>query len=123
MNGTYQSLEYKHAAFILSDFTNHIGESMEEGVKNLFGIVARTERYELEVRQSHGSQALTAMTLSYFKLISFCPRNNTKQILDALFHRFPDVVGKIGKYECCVFVFEGLVSAVHACSLSQPNRT
>ncbi|KAI6125611.1 hypothetical protein EDD16DRAFT_1557702 [Pisolithus croceorrhizus] len=39
-----------------------------------------------------------------FKLVFFCPRENTEKILGAIFARHPEQVGKIGEYRECAFI-------------------
>jgi hypothetical protein len=47
------------------------------------------------------------MSLSRYKLVFFSPRNKTSAILDALFQKYPQELGKIGEYERCAFVTPG----------------
>jgi hypothetical protein len=47
------------------------------------------------------------MSLPRFKLVFFSPRNKTSAILDALFYKFPQELGKIGEYERCAFITPG----------------
>ncbi|KIM40389.1 hypothetical protein M413DRAFT_28865 [Hebeloma cylindrosporum] len=47
------------------------------------------------------------MSLLRFKLVFFAPTNSTRSILDHLFKKFPENVGKIGNYQSCAFVTRG----------------
>ncbi|KJA28837.1 hypothetical protein HYPSUDRAFT_33229 [Hypholoma sublateritium FD-334 SS-4] len=47
------------------------------------------------------------MSLSRFKLVFFVPADSTRDILDHLFRKFPDELGKIGEYEQCAFITRG----------------
>ncbi|TFK44995.1 GTP cyclohydrolase 1 type 2/Nif3 [Crucibulum laeve] len=47
------------------------------------------------------------MSLSRFKLVFFSPHNSTRSILDHLFKKFPQELGKIGQYEQCAFITRG----------------
>lgn len=42
-----------------------------------------------------------------FKLVFFVPVKNTQTVLDHLFAKFPNNVGKIGEYESCAFLTQG----------------
>ncbi|EPQ55279.1 hypothetical protein GLOTRDRAFT_61210, partial [Gloeophyllum trabeum ATCC 11539] len=42
-----------------------------------------------------------------FKLVFFTPASSTRTILDQLFARHPQTLGKIGAYEQCAFVSRG----------------
>ncbi|KAF7299646.1 hypothetical protein HMN09_00970000 [Mycena chlorophos] len=47
------------------------------------------------------------MAMTRFKLVFFVPATNTGAVLDHLFSRFPQRVGKIGNYERCAFSSRG----------------
>ncbi|KAF8171872.1 GTP cyclohydrolase 1 type 2/Nif3 [Pholiota molesta] len=47
------------------------------------------------------------MSLSRFKLVFFVPKENTRRVLDHLFGKFPNELGKIGDYEQCAFITRG----------------
>ncbi|KAJ7224314.1 hypothetical protein GGX14DRAFT_425148 [Mycena pura] len=47
------------------------------------------------------------MFLSRYKLVFFSPTANTTAILDHLFAKFPEHVGKVGKYEKVAFRSHG----------------
>ncbi|KAE9407378.1 hypothetical protein BT96DRAFT_874692 [Gymnopus androsaceus JB14] len=42
-----------------------------------------------------------------FKLVFFTPATHTRTILDHLFKKYPQEIGKIGKYEQCAFITRG----------------
>ncbi|KAJ4471592.1 hypothetical protein J3R30DRAFT_3450389 [Lentinula aciculospora] len=46
-------------------------------------------------------------TIQKFKLVFFSPAPNTRAILDHLFRKYPQELGKIGHYEQCAFVSRG----------------
>lgn len=46
-------------------------------------------------------------TTQKFKLVFFTPVSNTRAILDHLFEKYPQVLGKIGNYEQCAFITRG----------------
>lgn len=48
------------------------------------------------------------MALSRFKLVFFVPKESTKTVLERLFGKFPNELGKIGNYEQCAFVQRGI---------------
>ena len=48
------------------------------------------------------------MSISRFKLVFFCPRASTRSVLDRLFTKYPEALGKIGEYEQCAFVTPGI---------------
>ncbi|KAG2074817.1 hypothetical protein BDR04DRAFT_1133654 [Suillus decipiens] len=43
-----------------------------------------------------------------FKLVFFCPKTHTAEILSMLFKQCPNVLGKIGQYEECAFITPGV---------------
>jgi hypothetical protein len=42
-----------------------------------------------------------------FKLVFFVPVKDTSRVLNHLFSKFPQDVGKIGQYDCAAFVTRG----------------
>lgn len=46
-------------------------------------------------------------TIQKFKLVFFTPVSKTRAILDHLFEKYPQALGKIGNYEQCAFVTRG----------------
>jgi hypothetical protein len=46
-------------------------------------------------------------TLTRYKLVFFCPTTSTRSVLDQLFQRYPNELGKIGEYEQCAFICPG----------------
>ncbi|KAM6502587.1 GTP cyclohydrolase 1 type 2/Nif3 [Amanita muscaria] len=42
-----------------------------------------------------------------FKLVFFSPTENTRPILDHLFQKYPNELGKIGEYDQCAFICPG----------------
>jgi len=48
------------------------------------------------------------MSISRYKLVFFCPRPFTHKILDQLFQKYPETIGRIGDYEHCAFVSPGI---------------
>jgi len=51
--------------------------------------------------------ALLKMSLLRFKLVFFAPKNSTRDILNHLFNKFPENLGKIGNYQQCAFITPG----------------
>lgn len=47
------------------------------------------------------------MSLVRFKLVFFAPKDHTRRILNHLFGKFPEELGKIGEYEQCAFISRG----------------
>ncbi|TFK50865.1 hypothetical protein OE88DRAFT_1712778 [Heliocybe sulcata] len=47
------------------------------------------------------------MALVRFKLVFFTPNASTRTVLDKLFARNPQTIGKIGNYEQCAFITRG----------------
>lgn len=45
--------------------------------------------------------------MSRFKLVFFVPVKHTSRVLNHIFSKMPNVVGKIGQYESCAFVTRG----------------
>ncbi|EKM53720.1 uncharacterized protein PHACADRAFT_260210 [Phanerochaete carnosa HHB-10118-sp] len=45
--------------------------------------------------------------MSRFKLVFFAPVRDTSRILNHLFSKYPQTVGKIGQYESCAFLSRG----------------
>ncbi|KAI0311925.1 GTP cyclohydrolase 1 type 2/Nif3 [Amylostereum chailletii] len=45
--------------------------------------------------------------MTAFKLVFFCPRADTRTVLDALFATLPQALGRIGNYHHCAFIIEG----------------
>ena len=45
--------------------------------------------------------------VSRFKLVFFTPTKDTSRILNHIFTKFPQNVGKVGQYESCAFVTRG----------------
>ncbi|THV06250.1 hypothetical protein K435DRAFT_744071 [Dendrothele bispora CBS 962.96] len=50
---------------------------------------------------------MSVPALQRFKLIFFTPTANTRPILDHLFAKFPQELGKIGNYEQAAFISKG----------------
>jgi hypothetical protein len=53
------------------------------------------------------------MSISRFKLVFFCPRPSTSRVLNHLFTKYPEALGKIGDYEQCAFVTPGIGQISH----------
>ncbi|ESK84474.1 structural toxin protein [Moniliophthora roreri MCA 2997] len=47
------------------------------------------------------------MSVQRFKMVFFTPSVNTRSILDHLFAKYPQELGKIGNYEQCAFITRG----------------
>ncbi|EEB98731.1 hypothetical protein MPER_01712 [Moniliophthora perniciosa FA553] len=47
------------------------------------------------------------MSIQRFKMVFFTPSVNTRSILDHLFAKYPQELGKIGNYEQCAFITRG----------------
>ncbi|KAK7038975.1 hypothetical protein VNI00_010367 [Paramarasmius palmivorus] len=47
------------------------------------------------------------MSIQRFKMVFFSPATNTRTILDHLFSKYPQELGKIGNYEQCAFITRG----------------
>lgn len=47
------------------------------------------------------------MPLTRYKLVFFCPATHTRDILNALFIKYPQQLGRIGNYEQCAFITRG----------------
>ncbi|KAF9486070.1 hypothetical protein BDN70DRAFT_371767 [Pholiota conissans] len=47
------------------------------------------------------------MSVTRFKLVFFVPKEKTRRVLEQLFGKFPDELGKIGNYAQCAFVTRG----------------
>ncbi|ETW74678.1 hypothetical protein HETIRDRAFT_482450 [Heterobasidion irregulare TC 32-1] len=47
------------------------------------------------------------MSLTRFKLVFFTPSSSTRKILDHLFEKYPEELGKIGQYDQCAFISRG----------------
>lgn len=47
------------------------------------------------------------MAMARFKLVFFSPRDSTSRILEHLFSKYPQELGKIGNYEQCAFIGQG----------------
>ncbi|KZT22468.1 hypothetical protein NEOLEDRAFT_1171329 [Neolentinus lepideus HHB14362 ss-1] len=52
------------------------------------------------------------MSFIRFKLVFFTPASSTRSILDYLFARHPQTLGKIGNYDQCAFVTRGTAKPV-----------
>ncbi|GAV99267.1 structural toxin protein [Lentinula edodes] len=58
-------------------------------------------------------------TVQKYKLVFFSPAPNTRAILDHLFRKYPQVLGKIGHYEQCAFISRG-TGQYHPTEEAQP---
>ncbi|KAF5365961.1 hypothetical protein D9758_006639 [Tetrapyrgos nigripes] len=50
---------------------------------------------------------MSTPALQKFKLVFFSPTANTRTILNHLFTKFPQELGKVGNYEQCAFIMKG----------------
>lgn len=69
------------------------------GIRSIDASTSATERIS--------GRSSPEMSVTRFKLVFFTPRKNTAEILDHLFKKFPQDLGKIGQYERCAFVTPG----------------
>ncbi len=67
---------------------------------------------------------IITMSMQKYKLVFFTPRPSTQSVLQHLFARFPNNVGRIGAYGGCAFVSPGTGALcrrlAHLCSPNSP---